>query len=379
MNSDQGNYEALIIGGGFYGAVIANHLVEELGFKRVILVEKEHHLMLRASANNQARVHLGTHYPRDLKTAMSSRSNQPQFLEKFNTSIYSEFTHLYALARLSSKVSSTQFRKFCENAEIELKNASDSQRALFNSDTIEEVFVVKEPVFNAEELSRLVAGQMKKNGVEVMLGLSAKRLRKDNSDCVVVSCVDKSENLIEITSKFVFNCTYSEIDTLEGDLAGIQTKLKYELAEVALFVPPKELEDFGITVMDGNFFSFIPFPSKQLHSLTHVKYTPRLTWNDELPRIKKYNSNKSYPDINSSYDLMIRDSQKYVPNLTASIYVESFYETKVLLVVNENDDGRPILFEEDTKLRNFYYVLGSKLDNVFDVLKKISAVVRQSV
>jgi recombinational DNA repair protein RecR len=65
--------------------------------------------------------------------------------------------------------------------------------------------------------------------------------------------------------------------------------------------------------------------------------------------------------------------------LTASIYVESFYETKVLLVVNENDDGRPILFEEDTKLRNFYYVLGSKLDNVFDVLKKISAVVRQSV
>ena len=76
---------------------------------------------------------------------------------------------------------------------------------------------------------------------------------------------------------------------------------------------------------------------------------------------------------------MIRDAQKYVPSLKNAKYIESFYETKVLLVINEEDDGRPILFEEDSNVRNFYYVLGSKLDNVFDVLEKITCVVDKAI
>ena len=379
MINCQDSYDALIIGGGFYGAVIANHLVEELGLKRVILIDKEDNLMLRASSNNQARVHLGTHYPRDLKTAISSRSNQPKFLEKFASSVYSDFTHLYALARHSSKVRGTQFVRFCESAEIELKAVDQSQWALFDRNRVEEVFVVQEPVFNSDELSKLIAMQINKNHIEVLLGTTAGQIHRSRDGDIITTCNDNQGSKIEISSRYVFNCTYSDIASFHGDLAGLKTNLKYELAEVALFVPPTELQDFGVTVMDGNFFSFLPFPRKQLYSLTHVKFTPRLSWGGELPQKAGFSNLDPSLGTRSDYDLMIRDAQKYVPSLKNAKYIESFYETKVLLVINEEDDGRPILFEEDSNVRNFYYVLGSKLDNVFDVLEKITCVVDKAI
>ena len=44
-----------------------------------------------------------------------------------------------------------------------------------------------------------------------------------------------------------------------------------------------------------------------------------------------------------------------------------------MLEKNEIDDGRPILFENDKNLKNLYYVLGSKIDNIYDVLDRIDS------
>ena len=41
-----------------------------------------------------------------------------------------------------------------------------------------------------------------------------------------------------------------------------------------------ELKNSGITVMDGPFFSVMPFPAKGLHSFSHVRYTPHYEWQD---------------------------------------------------------------------------------------------------
>ena len=64
--------KTIVIGGGFYGLRTAQYLVEELGQKDVLVLEKEPSVMARASYNNQARVHNGYHYPRSVLTAMGS-------------------------------------------------------------------------------------------------------------------------------------------------------------------------------------------------------------------------------------------------------------------------------------------------------------------
>ena len=40
MQSTDMNQDAVIIGGGFYGAAIAIYLTKQRGFKRIILVER---------------------------------------------------------------------------------------------------------------------------------------------------------------------------------------------------------------------------------------------------------------------------------------------------------------------------------------------------
>ena len=71
MNSGN-SWDAVIIGGGFFGLSVAL-LLKERGLS-VVVLEREKEPMLRASYNNQARVHGGYHYPRSLMTAKPSAS-----------------------------------------------------------------------------------------------------------------------------------------------------------------------------------------------------------------------------------------------------------------------------------------------------------------
>jgi len=70
-------------------------------------------------------------------------------------------------------------------------------------------------------------------------------------------------------------------------------------------------------------------------------------------------------------DRMVRDVGRYLPAVLDAKYVDSLFEVKTVLVKNEGDDGRPILFEKHLGLPGCYSVLGGKIDNVYDVLEKL--------
>jgi hypothetical protein len=70
---------------------------------------------------------------------------------------------------------------------------------------------------------------------------------------------------------------------------------------------------------------------------------------------------------------MVRDVGRYMPAIFDACYVESLFEVKTLLVKNETDDGRPILFEKHSSLPRCFSVLGGKIDNIYDVLEKLDA------
>lgn len=140
---------------------------------------------------------------------------------------------------------------------------------------------------------------------------------------------------------------------------------------MALVAVPEELADLGITVMDGSFFSLMPFPARGLHTLSHVRYTPHLHWMDD-PGLDPYRKLAEYPK-DSRAELMIRDAGRYLPAILQTRPVDSLFEVKTVLVKNENNDGRPILFEKHADLPGCYSVLGGKIDNVFDILEKLDA------
>ena len=56
-----------------------------------VVLEQEIDILQRASYVNQARVHMGYHYPRSLVTAFRSLANFPKFIKDFDKAIKNDF------------------------------------------------------------------------------------------------------------------------------------------------------------------------------------------------------------------------------------------------------------------------------------------------
>ncbi|MFC3606465.1 NAD(P)/FAD-dependent oxidoreductase [Stutzerimonas tarimensis] len=361
--------DAVIIGGGFYGAAIAAYLARNRGFRHIVLLEREAGLLRHASYNNQARVHNGYHYPRSFTTAFRSRVNLPRFVKDWPQAVRTDFTKLYAIAARNSKVTARQFERFCKEIDAAIQPATIAQRKLFEPRLIEDVFQVEEYAFDSTQLASWAAAELKAYGVQVRLRSQVTGISRGPDEALRVS-VDAADGHKEsLACRYVFNCTYSGLNHFKGDFAGVRTGLRQELTEMALMELPPALEGLGITVMDGPFFSLMPFPARGLHTLSHVRYTPHLNWVD-VNGVNPYDKLDQYPR-NTRVDRMVRDVGRYLPAVLDARYVDSLFEVKTVLMKNEGDDGRPILFQKHSELPGCYSVLGGKIDNIYDVLEKL--------
>ncbi|MCY7354506.1 MAG: FAD-dependent oxidoreductase [Lysobacter sp.] len=366
---DDDTQDAVVIGGGFYGVAIAIYLARERCIKRVLLVEREPALLTRASYHNQARIHNGYHYPRSFTTAYRSRINVPKFVHDWPNAVKRNFTSLYAIARRNSKVTATQFEYFCRNIGAKIQPAEPSIRRLFNLRLVESVFMVEEHVFDINQIARWAEVELPKNGVRVRFNARVSAISPGPNQQLLLEVRSKEGAVERITSPYVFNCTYSGINHVAGDALRTDTVLKQELTEIAMVMPPVALQGLGVTVMDGPFFSMMPFPARGLHTLSHVRYSPHFRWTDD-PRIDPYQTLAHY-DRATRVDRMIRDAARYLPDVLDSKYVDSHFEVKTVLAKNETDDGRPILFEKHTHLPGCYSILGGKIDNIYDAFEKL--------
>jgi glycine/D-amino acid oxidase-like deaminating enzyme len=361
-------HDAIVLGGGFYGCVIAVYLARQRRFRSVVLVEHETDLLKHASYNNQARIHGGYHYPRSFVTANRSRKNFPLFVRDWPEAVKSDFTKLYAIARRNSRVTARQFQRFCREIGAPLDPVGREVRSLFDPVLVEEVFLAQEYAFDATALSHWAHEELGAAGVEVLLNTKALQVSRPNSGLAVK--VQSSGIQRDLYARLVFNCTYSglhQIETPEHPSA----PLKHEMTEIALMKMPPALQGLGVTLMDGPFFSMMPFSARNLHTLSHVRYTPHLSWNDERDR-DPYEALRMY-QRETRVDRMIRDAARYMPAIVDACYVESLFEIKTVLLKNEVDDGRPILFEQHERLPGYYSILGSKIDNIYDVLERLAS------
>lgn len=363
-------YDAVIVGGGFYGAAIAIYLTRQRGLKRVLLVEREAALMQRASYHNQARVHNGYHYPRSFTTAYRSRINLPRFVRDWPQVVKQDFTKLYAIARRNSKVTTKQFERFCREIGAPIRPADPALLNLFEPRLIEGVFEVEEYAFDSSKLAAWAKRELEECAVELRFETRVMAIARGAAHTSRVR-LDDRHGTTEVTCSYVFNCTYSGLNQFAGDFPGTQTRLKQEITEMALMDVPPVLQELGITVMDGPFFSMMPFPARQLHTLSHVRYTPHMHWAD-APTLDPYGKLSNYAR-ETRVDRMVRDVARYLPSMAQARYADSLFEVKTVLVKNEGDDGRPILFEKHAELPGCYSVLGGKIDNIYDVLEKLDA------
>jgi glycine/D-amino acid oxidase-like deaminating enzyme len=361
-------YDVLVVGGGFYGCLIACHLRRR--YPRVLVVEKRSDLLERASYVNQARVHQGYHYPRSLLTGLRSRVNFARFVKDYAFCIDQDFEKYYAIGRNFSKVTAAQFQLFCDRIGAPLEPAPAAVRSLFNPRTVEDVFRVEEVAFDAVKLREHLRRRLADEKVKVAFDTEVVRVRPLPGGLIAVTARQgKAE--VSWRAGQVYNCTYSQLNQLLGASGLAAVPLKHEIVEMALVRVPEVLRRVGITLMCGPFFSVMPFPSAGLHTLSHVRYTPHAAWFERDHHGPTPHALFDGMVKRTHFDRMRRDASRYVPVLDQLGYERSIWEVKTVLPANEGDDGRPILFLSGVGLPKFYCILGAKIDNIYDVLEEI--------
>ena len=355
--------DALIIGGGFYGLYLAEFLAHR--YSKVLLCERGPEPMMRASYSNQARVHNGYHYPRSVLTALRSRVNFPRFAGEFAPAIRAGFEKIYAIPRQGSKVTAEQFAQSMKRIGAPIAPAADNVKKLFDLALIEVVFRVRETAFDSIELRKLIRDRAERAGVEIRTNATVEQVRPLPGGSIRTTLGNG-----EVNAGMVVNCTYSNTNAVAAASGLPPIALKHEIAEMALVQVPPELKSLGITVMDGPFFSCMPFPPRGLHTLSHVRYTPHGHWQENGPGRSPYEVFDEF-DKRSAFPHMVRDAARFLPCLAKCEYRDSLWEVKTVLPRSEADDSRPILFRPHHGIANYHVVMGGKIDNVYDVAEEM--------
>lgn len=349
----------LIIGGGFYGCCLALFL-HSLG-RRTLVVEAEDELLTHASRVNQARIHSGFHYPRSVLTAVKSKMLHRRFAEDFPEAVVDDFQMLYAIARRRSRVPAKRFYRMFADMGAPIAPADPSQAALFDPAMVEAAFACTEWAFDFSALRRSMLERIDACGIDLRLNTRVEAIAE--VDGGVVAGLSSGR---EIRARFAFNVTYAGINDILG-LAGLpRAAVKYELTEIALVEPPPMLAPYGVTVMDGPFFSAMPYPSEKLYSLTHVRYTPHLSWTSEAVARSPYDVAAGLNPA-SRHRHMQLDSARYLPCIAEATWKKSLFDVKAVLIKNEKDDGRPILYQRQPAGSRIISILGGKIDNIYDL------------
>jgi glycine/D-amino acid oxidase-like deaminating enzyme len=359
-------YDAIVLGAGYFGLRIAQNL-RESGMAMVLVLEAEDSPMQRASYVNQARVHNGYHYPRSILTAFRSRISSDRFIAENSPAIKKDFEHVYAIAKSLSKTNARQFEEFCNRIGAPLSPAPSDLARQFSPRLIEKTWLAQEFAFDSNILRELVMAKiLELGGIEIKFGTKVATVSKA-SDATTV----KTENGQEFNAPTVIASLYAGTNELHKASGLPLLPIQYEVAEMALVQMPKEWKNRAITVMDGPFFSLVPFPSENLHTFSHVRYTPQVRWEDtEGSEISKL-SKLDLDNFKSTFREMKADLVRYLPTLSEISYVKSIREIKTVLAKVDLSDSRPVLVRGDFGIPGYYCVLGGKIDNIFDVIEEL--------
>lgn len=365
-------YDKIIIGAGIYGLYSALFCAKNN--EKVIVLEKDSDAFKRATYINQARVHMGYHYPRSYSTAIKSAGYFERFNKDFSFAIMSEFDQIYATSTNFSWTNAEQFKNFCDEAGIMCEEISNNK--FFKKDMCDGTFLTKEYTYDAQVLKKYFLEELAKfPNVQIQYNAKIETIKKDDEYYEI------ELNTKEIyKTNFLLNCAYAGVNEIIEKIGYEKFKIKYELCEIILCDVDEKLKTTGITIMDGPFFSIMPFGKTGLHSLTSVTFTPHKTSYDSLPTFKCQKESKGFCNPEnlgncndciakpeSAWPYMSKLAKKYLKDEYKFIYEKSLYSMKPILKASEIDDSRPTVIKQFTSNPTFISVLSGKINTVYDL------------
>jgi hypothetical protein len=362
------SYDRVVIGGGLFGAY-SSLVLGKMGHK-VLLVEQSSELMSRASLVNQARLHVGLHYPRSIVTARESLGYYIKFRERFPSAVF-DFQQVYAVSSHNSKTSPRDFQDFVNRLGLDFE-AIDPDR-YFNPGVVELALKVEEPTFDAQILRAQILFEIESDAnIELCLNsaIVGGRISKAGSSL-------SFSNGSKVETDGIVIATYAGINPIRESLGLEGLPLSFELAEIILGTVSHEMSGIGFTVMDGPFWSMMPFGNSGSVSLTSVGITP-LRKNRSLPifdcqslrtgctPLNLSNCNTCHVKPSSGLPHQIQQMKLFLKNQDFFTPIKSLMTVKSTLNTTEVDDARPTLIQKEPDSKT-WTVFSGKVSTLFDL------------
>lgn len=360
-------YDVVIIGAGIYGIEASMH--SKLKNKKVLVVEKENDIFLGASYTNQARLHNGYHYPRSYETVQEVVDTFESFAEKYKFAINSKFKSIYAIAKEGSQVNAEQFEKFCDDFKIPYKRVNPD--LYFKPNTVEAAYETVEYVFDSQKTKQFYLRKLKDyKNITFKINSFIEKVKKEKESYLLTLNTGKI-----VKTPYVINTTYAAVNTINRLFNEEYYEIKYQLCEMIL--GKWNVEDLSITVMDGKFFSCMPFGKNDIQTLTTVGHTPHETCYEHLPKFKCQENNEfcsserigncnlcpkkpktRFDDMMKIYKTFMKDDFKYE-------YGKSLFTIKPTLISSEVDDGRPTIVKKYREKPTYVSCLSGKFSTIY--------------
>lgn len=371
MSADYREYDRVVVGAGLFG-LYAAYVLTSRGLS-VAVIDVDQGQLLRASLVNQARVHNGYHYPRSAYTALRSTSYYSRFVRDFHAAMNRQFTKVYAISATGSYTDADHFEAFCRNVDIRARRIDPLDHFLPGS--VEAAYETDEYSFDAPTLRRELLARLDcaPGSCDWYLG-----------DVVAEAGVDDGAWQMQLgrggalRAAGVVNATYAGTNGVLTTFGFQPLALKYELCEVALVEAPVQ-RNVGLTIMDGPFFSLMPFGHSGRHSLTAVDYTPRASSTADVPAFGCQAVNKACSPMAldncslcparpaSAFPHMLALAKRYLRDADEVRLVEGMHSVKAVLKTSDVDDARPTLVRVHSNEPLFVSLFSGKINTVYDL------------
>lgn len=365
-------YDKIIIGAGLYGLYSA-HFCGKLG-ESILVLEYDDAPFKRATYINQARVHNGYHYPRSFSTAIKSARYFKRFNDDYGFSILTKFDQVYATSSEFSWSDAKQFQKFCDAAHIKCEEVSTKK--YFKDGYCDGAFLTEEYTYDAQILKKYFEEKIAElPNVKIQYSVRIRTIQNNGKEYEL----ELNDGTI-VKSQFVLNATYASVNQIQNMLGFEHFRIKYELCEIILCNVNDKLRYTGLTVMDGPFFSIMPFGKTGYHSLTSVTFTPHVYCKESLPRfncqsrsegfcspLQLGNCNDCTARPESAWSYMSNLARKYMRDDLKFEFDHTLYSMKPILLASEIDDSRPTVIKIFTTNPTFVSVLSGKINTVYDL------------
>lgn len=343
-----------VIGCGVFGAVIAMRL-REAG-SDVTIYERLGQPLKGASYNNQNRLHLGFHYPRDLETARQCVRGFARFMEEFPDVVRGSFPNGYFISARDSMTTPDDFFKFCDEAGLAYQ-AIDPMDFPIPVRNVACGLLCDEVVYDSALLGRQILADLDEKQVTIRLGHELSSLT-NREEKIKLSF----SNGMHATHDAVVNASYANNNFLTEQLGHPVEERQFEYTVVPIIEAP--FESVGVTVMDGRFMTVLPFGRSNKHLLYHVEHTVVATdisnslntaWLDqETAPFAKQNGEAFFASMRSA-------CEEFVPELQNAKLCGFLQGPRMVLARKDDTDARPSII--NVVQPNYLTVFSGKIDH----------------